>query len=166
MARQASSQATNTYNQSQGLEGQGAGVSNESLNTLFPSYSKMAAGDATPGTTAANTAAQQSAGGATAGLVGQGESAAARTGNTGGYTAGLDKAARTSGKDLSTEAAGIKSNEVKQGLGGLQGLYSSGVGQQEAGLGDEDQATTTGINAGKSGWFQNLLGGLSAVNGK
>jgi len=163
MARQQTGQANTLFNESQGIQknaGQNAG---DLYGQLFPTYAAEAAGKPTAGTIAANTAAQQSVGGAQAGALGRGELEAARTGNSGANSVALDDSVRSGQHSLSNTAADITSNEVGQGQRGLASLYGQQLGQQDAALGLGNSAVNTGVNAGKSGWFQNFLGTLGAL---
>src|SRR5271156_4813848 len=82
-----------------------------------------------------NTAAQQSAGGSTAGAVGQGGLYAARTRNAGAGQAAIGSSNRAAGADLSRNAvntevqsANLGQQNQRAALGGLQGLYGTDVG--------------------------------------
>jgi hypothetical protein len=139
-------------------------------NQLYPLNTAMAAGAPTPGTTAENTAAQQSIGGSTAGAVGEGNLEAARTRNAGSFQPAEDEAVRSGQRDLSQTAEGVKANEVNQGQSGLSSLFGSQESQQLGGLGasnaavnSETGATNAGTTAGNSGWFQNLTGVLGML---
>jgi hypothetical protein len=150
-----------------------AGSNASSLyGNLFPTYTAMAAGAPTPGTTAENTAAQQSIGGSTAGAVGEGNLEAARTRNAGSFQPAEDEAVRSGQRDLSQTAEGVKANEVTQGQSGLSKLFGQQETQQLGGLdasnsavNSETGATNAGTTAGNSGWFQNLTGVLGALRG-
>jgi hypothetical protein len=140
--------------------------------TLFPTYSAEAAGLPTAGTTAENTAVQQSVGGSTAGAVGQGNLEAARTRNAGAFQPSEDEAVRSGQRDLSDSALAVKANEVDQGQKGLSNLYGMNEAEQLGGLnasnqavGEETGAANAESNAANSGWFQNFSGLLGALNG-
>ena len=47
----------------------------------------------------------------------------------------------------------------------LQGLYGTDVGAQNDALNTANQATQTGIEAGKSGWLQNMNAIISTLAG-
>lgn len=119
---------------------------------------------------AMNTASQQSVGGATAGAVGEGNLAAARTRNSGGYTPALDEAVRSGQRQLSTNAldtqtknALLKESQKQSGISGLGGLYGQNSQQLLQALGLGNQSTQALTEAGKSGWFQNMLGLITAL---
>lgn len=97
--------------------------------TLRPLYTRMANGQATPGSTAANTAAQQSVGGSIAGAVGQGNLMAARDRNAGGFAPALDQSVRSGQQALSNDASRIAAENADKGMAGLQGLYGSNSSQ-------------------------------------
>jgi hypothetical protein len=84
------------------------------------------------GLNAMNTAAQQSAGGATAGLVGEGMARAARTGNRGSFTAAAAEAGRQGARATSQRAVEIQSANEKlkqeqraRALTAKQGLFNT-----------------------------------------
>lgn len=86
---------------------------------------------------AINTASQQSLGGSTAGITGEGNLEAARTRNVGGFQAGAGTAARTNAKQLSQNAlqvqernAMLKQAQRDSALSALQRLY--GIDQATA----------------------------------
>ena len=106
-----------------------------------------------------NTAAQQSAGGSTAGAVGQGGLYAARTRNAGGAQNAIGNATRGAGANLSKVAVGteLASNEQAQqnqqrGISGLQGLYGTEIGQGENALGLSNEALGVAAKAKPSFW--------------
>jgi len=81
---------------------------------------------------AMNTAAQQGAGGATAGAVGSMGRAAARTRNRGSFTAAADEAARSGQREASQRGveiqganANLKAQQRAQALKAEQGLFGS-----------------------------------------
>jgi hypothetical protein len=162
MARQQQDQANTLFNESQGLNKSATTNANSLYSQLFPTYAAEAEGKPTAGTIAENTALQQGVGGAEAGALGLGQLEAARTGNAGANTVAMDDAVRHGGNTLSTEASKIKADEVAGGQRGLASLYGSSVGQEGQSLGLGNEAVNTGIDAGKSGWFQNMLSGIKA----
>lgn len=107
-----------------------------------------------------NTAAQQSAGGAIAGAVGQGNLEAARTRNAGAFTPALDNAAQAGGQQLSQAALGVQNKDAnlkeqqrQEGLKGMLGLY--------------DTSTAAGLSAGSQSnqALGEANGALGAANG-
>ena len=94
-----------------------------------------------------NTAAQQSAGGSTAGAVGEGGLYAARTRNAGAAQNAIGSAVRSGGSNLSREAVGTEMADAnlaqkKQAgaLGGLQGMYGTELSGGENALGLSNSA--------------------------
>lgn len=102
----------------------------------------------TPAQTASmDTAAQQSAGGSTAGAVGQGGLYAARTRNAGAGQAAIGASDRAAGSNLSNAAVGVqnKSANLAQGnqraaLGGLEHVMGTEQSGGEEALGLSNQA--------------------------
>lgn len=89
-----------------------------------------------------NTAAQQSAGGSTAGAVGQGSLLASRTRNAGTADAAIAQAARNGSQAASSAAlkpqlanASLKQSNRQAGMSGLQNLYNTNVGSSIGALG-------------------------------
>src|SRR5271170_3345693 len=94
-----------------------------------------------------NTAAQQSAGGGTAGAIGAGRLYAARTRNAGGAKQAIGQATRGAGANLSNAAlsteqqdAGLQQRNQQAGLSGLEGLNAQQTSAGEGALGLSDQA--------------------------
>ena len=104
-------------------------------NDLFPSLASEVTnpqGFGTVGLNAMNTANQQSGGGSQAAATGEGNLAAARTRNVGGFQPAISEADRQGARQISQNALGIQSaNEMQRqrqqqaGLAGLQGLYGT-----------------------------------------
>lgn len=173
MARGATNQANKTFNESQSVFGTANNNANDLYSKLFP----ILKGEATnpqgfdPKDLAAmNTASQQSVGGSTAGAVGEGNLAAARTRNAGAFTPALDEAARQGTRQLSSNAlqtqvnnANLKQKQQQAGIEGLGNLYGQNSKDLLSALGIGNEATNTAINSGKSGWFQNMLGLITAL---
>jgi hypothetical protein len=102
---------------------------------------------------AANTSAQQSAGGTQAGAVGQGALLAARTRNAGGADAAIDSSARRAGQQLSTAGlqtilknASLKQQQQQNAEGELGNLYGTSVAGGNGAL----NATAANVNANTS----------------
>lgn len=118
------------------------------------------------------TAAMQSAGGAAAGTVGQGNLQAARTNNAGGFAPVAAQAGHDATAQLSDAALGIqnkdamlKQQQQEEGLSGLQNEYATNVGAGENALGLSNQSLNTQLQAGQTGWLQNTLGVLNGISG-
>lgn len=161
MAR-GSQQATTAATSAQNLSNQFAGNANALYSTLAPELESEAAHPAgfNPAELAdMNTAAQQSAGGATAGAVSQGALRAARTGNLGGSDAAIQEAARNGGQTASKAAVGIKNqnamlkqNQRRAALSGLQGLYGTNAGASIGSLGQVANNVNADTNAENASW--------------
>lgn len=117
-----------------------------------------------------NTAAQQSAGGSTAGAVGQGGLYAARTRNAGAGQAAIGASNRAAGSNLSRNAvdtevqsANLGQQNQRAALGGLQGLYGTELSGGENALGLSNQALQ-GANqsAANNPWMKLLLQGIQS----
>ena len=173
MSRAAQGQATNTYNQSNALDQSANQNSTALYDELVPTFSQEATNPQGFGKTdlaAMNTAAQQSEGGALGSAVGQAGTLAAANRNSGSFAPALDEASRSAGRNLSNISVGIQGENAKlkqaqqqegiQGLSGLQGEQNSDV---LSSLGLENQSTNSLVNAGNSGWFQNMTGLIGAL---
>lgn len=108
---------------------------------------------------AANTAAQQSAGGAEGAAVGQGALRAARTRNAGGGAAAIGSAARGAGQALSQAAlktqltnAEMKRQEQAQAESGLGNLFSTNVAGGNQALGEVASNVNANTNAENASW--------------
>lgn len=122
---------------------------------------------------AANTVAQQSAGGSQAAATGQGALLASRTRNAGTADAAIQGAAREGGKQLSDAAlktqltnAELKNEQQQGGLKGLEGLYGTGVGGANEALGEVARNSEADTNAKKTGFFNSFTNALGAGLGK
>ena len=105
-----------------------------------------------------NTAAQQSAGGATAGAVGEGGLYAARTRNAGAAQNAIGSSARGAGENLSkaavgteTASANLANQKQQHGISGLGGLYSSNLNAAAQNLNASNNAMENEENT-KSIW--------------
>jgi hypothetical protein len=138
-------------------------------NDLFPSLASEVTnpqGFGTVGLNAMNTANQQSGGGSQAAATGEGNLAAARTRNVGGFQPAISEADRQGARQISQNALGIQSaNEMQRqrqqqaGLAGLQGLYGT---EMNTALGAGNLSNNFlgtalgGARATQSAWNQNL----------
>lgn len=119
---------------------------------------------------AMNTAAQQSAGGSTAGAIGQGRLYAARTKNAGGAKAAIGEGVRSAGQNLSNASVGtevananLQNKQQQAGLSGLSGLNSTELSGGLQGLGLSNQAIGLANQAGQSPWSKLAMGGLNNI---
>ena len=117
-------------------------------------------------------AGEQGAGGANAGIAGQANLQVARTRNSAGETAALDSAARDKTKQLSENALNVQNKSAELGqtkqmaaqkeLGSVYGTDTE-ANLKAQGLATED--INSEVNAGKSGWFQNMNQLISTLSG-
>lgn len=166
MSRGANKQATQLFNQSQGVANTAQQNGQQLYSQLFPTLSAEATdpkGYAPEDLAAINTATQQSVGGSTAGAVGQGDLVAARTRNSGGFQPSIDEALRTGGRDLSQKAltvqganADLKEKQRQEGISGLEDLHSQQANELLGSMGIGVSATNA-KTASSPGYFQNLL---------
>jgi len=175
MARQAQGQANQTFNTATGNAANYGGAASGINGTLTPfltqrllNPSGYSQGDM--GAMLAN--ALGSSGGATSGITGQANLEAGRARNDAGFGTALAEAARArtsaaahASEGIAADNANLKQDQTNNAARMLQGLYGTDVGAQNDNLRTADQATQTGIEAGKSGWLQNALGLISAIGG-
>ena len=127
----------------------------------------------TPGQKAnMNTAAQQSAGGSTAGAIGEGKLYSQRTRNAGGAKQAIGSGVRGAGENLSKAAVGtemanaqLAQHKQMQAQQGLQGLNQTELTGGIDSLGQSNQALHIAEEAPESYWQQlALTGGKNLVN--
>lgn len=166
MARQQQGQATNTFNTATDNAAQFGGNAAAINGNLTPFLTQRlnnpqgySQGDM--GAMLAN--AFGSAGGATSGITGQANLEAGRSRNDAGFSTALAEAARArtaaaahTSEGVAADNAGVKLSQQSEAAKMLQGLYGVNVGAQGDALKTANDATNTGIEAGKSGWLQNL----------
>jgi hypothetical protein len=175
MARDAQSQAKQSFKTAQGLTNQYAGNAQGTYGALSPELHQEAVDPMglTPSErSAAITGSMQSLGGAQAGAVGAGNLEAARTRNVGGSDAAIAEAARQAMRQQSTNALGVEAADTalkefqrQAGLKGEQDILGTETGSTLGALGQQTGATDALTKAGQSGWFQSLLGTIGALNG-
>lgn len=165
-AKQASDYAVST------AKGYGADASSLSgqLTPIYTSWATNPHGFTQQEQNDMNTQNMQSSGGSVAGAVGQGNLQAERTGNAGGYQAALRDAARRGIAQNADEALTVKNANTmykeaqrQAGVAGLTGLRAEDVGAQLGAMGNNVGAINAESNAGRSGWFQNMLGLMNAL---
>lgn len=173
MARQQQGQANSTFNTATGNATQYGGNASSISGTLTPfltqrllNPSGYSQGDM--GAMLAN--AMGGAGGATSGITGQANLEAGRTRNAAGFSTALDDAARQRTAAAASAAEGVAANDanLKQDQSNnaakmLSGLYGTDVGAQNEAMNTANGATQLGIQAGQSGWLQNLQGALGTI---
>lgn len=97
---------------------------------------------------------------------------AARTGNaaalnstTSAIGAGTARAAGSTIEDALAQNAMLKEQQTTGALGKLGNLYDTGERGEMSALEAQNQFLNTDINAGKSGWLQNLTSTLGTIGG-
>lgn len=175
MARQQVGQANKTFGTASNNAATYGGAASGISGTLTPFLMQRLLNPSgySPGDMGAMLAnAFGSSGGATSGITGQANLQAGRSRNDAGFSTALAEAARArtaaaakSAEGVAADNAGVKLDQQSQAAKMLQGLYGTDVGAQGEALNTADQATRTGVEAGKSGWLQNLTGILTALNG-
>lgn len=144
-------------------------------SSLIPFYSKEMNADhafSPDQTGELLTAAEAGAGGSTAGLEGEAEQEAARTGNTAASSGLLDEMSRNQDKASAGASEGIAAEDVagakqlnQEGAAGLTGLYGADTTAMLNAMGIQTGDINAEVNAGNSGWFQNVLAGINTVTG-
>ena len=108
--------------------------------------------------------------GATAG--GEAASEAARTRNTSGFSSALDQNARDRSKVMANANLGVGAQDImgakelnQEGAAGMSKLYGADTDAMLKSMGIQNQDIQTQIEAGKSGWFQNMNQLISTLTG-
>jgi hypothetical protein len=168
---QAGKATTNAIDTGQNLGQQAAGV-NATLDPFLTQELQHPQGYSPQDESAMLAAGLGGAGGATSGITGQANLEAARSGNSGGFQAALDDAARSRTKAAAGSAEGIaadnatlKSQQQQDAAKGLQGMYGTEQSGMLDAMGQVPQDINANVNAGKSGWLQNTMGILGTING-
>jgi hypothetical protein len=167
---QATGAATSAQDFSNGLQSNASSL----FSTLAPDLESAAAhpsGYSPTDMAGMTTAAEQSAGGSTAGATGQGALLASRTKNAGTADAAIGQAARSGGQALSKASTGIaqananqKQSNQRAALSGLENLESGQVTGANQALGDVAPNINANTNAENASYdwsnalFQPLLG--------
>jgi hypothetical protein len=114
----------------------------------------------------------QGAGGATSGLTGEANLATARTRNAGGFASALDEASRIKNRQLSQNNldiqganANLKQHQMDSAQGQLGNMYGMDTKSQLEAMGLVPQSINATVNAGKSGWLQNMNDTITAITG-
>ena len=118
------------------------------------------------------TSAEAGAGGATAGLSGAAGLAANRTRNSGSLTGINDSLARARAGSAAKASEGIAAKSADLGeankqraIAGLSGERGADISAQLHSQGQATDALNSEVNAGKSGWFQNMTDFMKAASG-
>lgn len=181
MARDTAAAAGANSKTGQGLSSTYAGQAAGNANILTPTLNQMATNPQGFGQQTINnmnTAALQSAGGANAGTVGQGNLQAARTNNAGAFAPVAAQAGHDATAQLSDAALGVQNRNAllqqqqrSQGISGLENLYGTNVGAGENALGLSTNALNAQTNAQNQtmanamGWTKLGLNAASAAAG-
>lgn len=154
----ASNAATTASNNSQSLMGNAGAIYSDIVPTL-ESQAANPQGFNPADEARMETGAMQSAGGATAGAVGQGGLEAARTRNAGAGEKAIADSARTAGQTLSKNLLGIRSananlknNQRQSALGDLSGLYGTTLGGSTGQLGQVAPLVNANTQAANESW--------------
>lgn len=117
-------------------------------------------------------ASEQGAGGANAGIVGQANLDVARSHNSAGYTAALGEASREKTRTLSQNALDVQGRNAdlaqkKQAFaqGQLGHLFDTSTDENLKAQGLSNDSIQTELEAGKSGWMQNMMNLIQTLNG-
>jgi|ERR1700690_614074 len=118
------------------------------------------------------TAAGAGIGGAAGAEEGRAAEEQAKTRNASGFTKSLDELARDRMKAGAGAAEGVAAEDVmaakaenQAGAAGMQGLYGTDVSGQLKAMGQQNEDIATQVEAGKSGWMQNMDQTISALSG-
>jgi len=116
------------------------------------------------------TQGAEAVGGVNSGVTGAADLLGTRTKNTAGIPAALDEAARQKGRQLSNNAlqvnsedANLKNSNQKFAQGALGDIYGGDQKAQLSAMGLIPSTINSTVDAGKSGWYQNLLAGINTV---
>lgn len=164
--RAAQSEAKSAFNEAQNVSAQEASQAAAERAQLLPFYRhEMSAQHLfNPNQTneLLNYAGEATAGSG-AGAAGEAASAAARTRNTSGFTPALDENARQRAQIMSKANLGVGSEDImgakqlnQQGAQGMAGLEGIDTKAMLEAMGQQAPDINAQVNAGKSGWFQNM----------
>jgi len=114
------------------------------------------------------TSAAESLGGVNAGAGGEARLTAMRTRNAAGFAPALAEASRAKGRalagvglDINMRDAELRRQQQEAARSQLENLYRTNLGQQTSEQQLAEEALRTKLQAGKSGWYQNLLAGIN-----
>lgn len=153
-----------------GQQGDKAVGEQATLNPFYTNEMKAEHGFDPTQTNELLTAAEAGSGGADSALVGDAALQAARTRNPSGFTKSLDEVARDKMKADAGASEGIAAQDVlgakqlnQQGAAGEAGLFGENSKDQLAAMGQQQQSQNAEVEAGKSGWLQNMTGVISSL---
>lgn len=168
---QASQAFKNANNTSSNLGEQAAGI-NSTLTPFLTSELEHPQGYSQGDTSAMLSAGMGAAGGATSGIVGQGNQEAAVSRNAGGFQAALDDASRQRAKaaagiseGIASKNADLKQQQQQDAARGLQGMYGTDTSGMLDAAGQESGDINAQVNANKTGWLQNVNDTIATLTG-
>lgn len=173
--RAAQTQATNAGEEAQGVAGTEQAEAQGIQGTLTPTLEGWLTAQHSMSPTQLNemlTFAGAGTGGATGALGERTELEAARTGNTAGFQSSLDAMAQNRQQALAKASEGIAAQDVQGALArqqmaagelGKEGEVDTSAALKAMGLQTED--INAEVEAGKSGWFQNMTGLIKSLQG-
>lgn len=171
-ANAAAKSAAGTAGQTASGYGSEASTEHSELAPFFVNEMNAKHGNTPEQTNELLTYAGAGTGGTLGSVTGQANLEAARTRNASGFTKALDEAARDKAKANAGMSEGIAAQDVlgakklnQEGAEGMAGLYGTDVSGQLKAMGLENEDIGTEIEAGKSGWLQNMTGVMKALQG-
>lgn len=172
--RSAQADARQTFGQASRQSGTAAGLAGSVAPGLIGSLQAMANNPQGYGQSALNTMQNEAEAAAGSAADKQAENSrlqAMRSGNVAGLTAaqtagteGATRATQTSIQDILAQNAKLKAQQQEGALQGLGNVLSDENRTALGSLGEETDATNALTNAGKSGWFQNMIAGIDAFS--
>jgi hypothetical protein len=101
---------------------------------------------------------------------GQATSQGAHTRNTSGFSAALDQNARDRQAAMGQVGENVASQDImgakklnQEGAAGMAGLFGTDTSGMLSAMGQEHEDINSQLEAGKSGWYQNLLSGINTL---
>jgi hypothetical protein len=173
--RSAVNQANNAYNQATNTSNELGGAATSISGNLTPFLTQEMLhpqGLGQEGIGAETSAALGGAGGANSAFNGEAAQRAAVSRNAGGYGAALadaarsrDKAAAVASEGIQAQNENLKQQQMQEGAGGLEHLYGTDTAGMLNAMNQEHEDVNSAVNADQTGWLQNTMGILKAVNG-
>ena len=101
---------------------------------------------------------------------GKAASEAARTRNSSGFSAALDQAARDRNAAMGNVGLEVGKEDVlgaqklrQEGAEGMSNLFGVDTNAMLKAMGQQSEDINSEVGAGKTGWFQNLMGGIDTA---
>lgn len=171
-AQNQAGKATTTAVNTGAALGQGAANAESSLLPFETQQLLHPEGYSPTDTSAMLAAGEGGAGGTNASIAGEANLGAARTGNAAGFTAALDDAARQRGKanaatseGIAAANAGVKQNQQQQAADALGQTAKMDTSGMLDAMGQVPQDINANVNAGNSGWLQNVTSVMKSLQG-